>query len=172
MRGTEVAWRGEAGGGTLVFFGQAYQDIYATQNIYWLRPGPGLAMGAADRSTAAVAADPWFWETAVAEKDLYYVPYAVRRGGGRLFRVGRAAADFAFGVLDLDDVVALVDAHTGVKTGTVTAHLISAYDGAPVLDNRTRLWAAGQLLDDRQWRGDERLSQTGAPRTWGAPRFP
>ncbi|HOU22338.1 MAG TPA: hypothetical protein PKX16_08970, partial [Kiritimatiellia bacterium] len=73
--GESVAWRGEPGGAGLFFFGQAYRDTYADRNVYFLEPGTGLAMGSANRATAAVAHDPWFWETARAEQNLFFRPH-------------------------------------------------------------------------------------------------
>ena len=166
--GEPVAWRGEAGGGALLFFGQAYRDPYADQNVYWLAPGAGLAMEAAVRTTAAVAAAPWFWETAHAERDLYFTPYVPGAAEDDYFVWAGQQLSSPSTSWTWSTNVVLTDPYSGVKTGTVTAHLISAYDGTPALDNRTRLWAAGQLLNDRQWAGDARLTQTGAATNLGA----
>ena len=165
--GAPVAWRGEAAGAALLFFGQAYRDTYTDRNVYWLQPGPGLAMAFSNRATASVAADPWFWETARAEQNLYFMPYAP--GGveddyfvwtGRQLTAPSASWSWTTNV-------PLTDLHPGVKTGTVTALLIGAYDGEPAFDNHTRLSSAGQLLDDRFWAGDERLAQSGVATNLG-----
>ena len=159
--GEPVAWRGEPAGAALIFFGQAYRDTYTDRNVYWLQPGAGLAMAFSNRATASVAADPWYRETARAEQNLYFMPYAP--GGveddyfvwtGRQLTAPAASWSWTTNV-------PLTDLHPGVMTGTVTALLIGAYDGAPAFDNRTRLSSAGQLLDDRLWAGDERLAQSG-----------
>ena len=170
--GAAVAWRAEAGGAALLFFGQAYRDTYTDRNVYWLEPGTGLAMGSTNRATAAVADDPWFWETVRAERDLYFMPYAPGGTADDYFvwsgqQLTSPSASWAW-----TTHVALADLHPAVKTGTVTAHLISAYDGAPVLDNRTRLTAAGQLLDDRLWAGDVRLAQSGTATNLGGASVP
>lgn len=165
--GESVAWRAEAGGGALLFFGQDYRDTYADQNVYWLDPGPGLAMGFSSRATGLVAADPWFWETARAESNLHFMTYVP---GG---------LDDDYWIWDFRQLISpassgqwttsveLTDAHPGVKEGAVTAHLVSYNDGPAAFDNHTQLSAAGQLLDDRLWAGDVRLSQSGVATNLG-----
>ena len=159
--GESVAWRGEAGGAALVFFGQAYRDLYTDRNVYWLEAGSGLQMAVADRATAATAAEAWFWETARAEKDLYFMPYLPGAATDDFFVWAGQQVTSPNSTWSWTTNVALVDLHPDMKTGTVTAHLVSAYDSYPVLDNRTRLSAGGQLLDDQRWAGDIRLAQSG-----------
>jgi hypothetical protein len=170
--GESIAWRGEAAGAALLFFGQAYRDTYTDRNVYWLEPGPGLAMAFSNRATAAVADDPWFLETAGSERNLYFMPYLP--GGveddyfvwtGQQLTAPSASWSWTTNV-------PLVDLHPGVKTGTVTARLISAYDGEPAFDNHTRLSSAGQLLDDRLWAGDARLAQSGVATNLGGASVP
>ncbi len=43
-----MAWRAEESGAALLFFGQAYRNIYTDRNVYWLEPGSGLAMAVFD----------------------------------------------------------------------------------------------------------------------------
>ncbi len=165
--GESVAWLAETNGTALLFFGQAYRDVYADRNVYFLAPGPGVAMGFTNRATAAVAADPWFWETVRVEKNVYFLYYVA--GGteddyfiwdGKMLTSTNVAWQWTTNV-------ALVDAHPAVKEGAVTAYLVSGYDGMPDLDNHTRLSAAGQLLDDRQWPGHWRLAQSGVATNLG-----
>ena len=51
--GEPVAWHPVDNGAALAFIGRAYCDVYTDRNVYWIEPGPGLAM-----ATAAVAAPP------------------------------------------------------------------------------------------------------------------
>ena len=159
--GEAVAWRAEPGGNALLFFGQVRCDAYDRRGIYWIEPGPGLSMATEHRATGSVAADPWHWETVHVEQNQHFMPYLP---GG---------AEDDYWVWDGQQVmppdaawtwnatVPLVDRHSLGATGQVTVHLVGAYDGPEALDNRTRLLAAGQAIDDRRWAGNERLAQSG-----------
>ena len=160
--GESVAWRGEAGGAALVFFGRAYRDLYTDRNVYWLESGSGLQMAVANRAAGAPAAEGWFWETARAAKDLYFMPYLPGAAADDFFVWAGQQVTAPNSTWSWTTNVALVDLHPDMKAGTVTAHLVSAYDSYPALDNRTRLSAGGQLLDDQRWAGDIRLAQAGA----------
>jgi Peptidase family C25 len=159
--GEAVAWQGEAGGAALRFFGQAYRNTYTDQNVYWLEAGPGLTMESIAGSTATVAVDPWFWETARVEQDLYFMPYLPGEEDDDYFVWSGQQLTSPATSWTWTSPVTLTDLHPAMKTGTVTADLISAYDGTPELDNHTRLSVPGQELADQQWVGDERLSQSG-----------
>jgi hypothetical protein len=160
--GESVAWQAEAGGAALRFFGQAYRNTYVDHNVYWLEAGSGLAMTSEDRSTGSVASDSWFWETARAEQDLYFMPYLP--GGVEDDYFAWAGRNLTSPTVSWQwsTSVSLIDLHPGMPSGMVTAHLVSAYDGTAALDNRTRLSANGQLLDDSRWAGSARLSQSAA----------
>ncbi len=160
--GSNVAWRAEAGGAAILFFGQAYRDVYTDRNVYWLDSGPGVAMSSSNGATAGVAENPWFWETTRMEKDLNFSDYLPGDAEDDYFVwTGRQLTSSATNWLWTTNVP-VVDIHPNVRTGTVTAYLISAWDGAVEFDNHTRLAAAGQWLDDRRWAGDERIAQTGS----------
>jgi putative transposon-encoded protein len=164
--GTSVAWRAEAGGAALLFFGQSYRDIYTDRNVYLLAPGPGLAMESSTRPTVSVAADPWFWETARAEKDLYFQSGAAGNedddffiwSGGQLTMASTVRTNWLW-----TTNVLLPDSYPGMKQGQVTAYLVSNYDspGTNTLDNSTCLYAAGQQISCSKWNGDMRLAQSG-----------
>jgi len=42
--GRPVAWTKSSDGGQLLFWGEAVESIYTTENVYWLEPGRGLEM--------------------------------------------------------------------------------------------------------------------------------
>ena len=159
--GEPVAWRAEEDGKAILFFGEVRRDTYDRRGIYWIEPGQGLSMAEENRATDDVAADPWFLETVRIEENLHFMPYLT----------GGTEDDYwvwaGQQVTDPDTswtwstTVPLVDRHSLGITGQVTAHLVGAYDGPATLDNRTRLTAAGQLLDDRTWAGDIRMAQSG-----------
>jgi hypothetical protein len=159
--GEPVAWRAEEGGAALLFFGQAYRDAYADRNVYFLAPGNGLSMGAADCATPAVAPDPWFWETAHAENDIYFTPLAPGGVEDDYFMWEGVQLTSPTVAWQWTAKVTLADLHPGIKQGTVTAHLASSYNGDSEFDNHTKLFAGGQLLDDRLWAGGVRLDQSG-----------
>lgn len=170
--GSNVAWRAEAGGAAILFFGQAYRDVYTDRNVYWLDPGPGLGMASSNVATASVAADPWFWETVRMEKNLNFSDYLPGGTEDDYFVwTGRQLTTPSTNWLWTTNVP-VADIHPNVRSGTVTACLISAWDGAVELDNHTRLAAAGQWLDDRRWEGDRRISQTGAATNLTGPSVP
>lgn len=159
--GTAVAWRAESGGAALLFFGQAYRDTYDDQNVYWLKPGPGLAMGTTNRTTSRVAANPWFWETVRAEENAGFRSYLPGDEADDYFmwtgwRVVSPSASQQW-----TTSVPLVDRHSDISSGTVTAYLASEYNGTPELDNRTVLSANGEAISDESWAGDIRLVQSG-----------
>jgi hypothetical protein len=119
-------------------------------------------MGATNRSTSRVSADPWFWETVRAEQNVgfrTYLPGGVTDDyfmwtGGQL--VSPSAATWQWSTN-----VPLLDRHPDVQSGTVTAYLASEYNGTPEWDNRTLLYANGEAVSDQSWAGDERLVQSG-----------
>ena len=160
--GESVAWRGEPGGAGLFFFGQAYRDTYADRNVYFLEPGTGLAMGSANRATAAVAHDPWFWETARAEQNLFFRPHVPGSADDDYFIWAGKQLTSPEVSWQWTANVPVPDLHPAVKQGAVTAYLVSSYNGAPALDNHTILSAAGQTLDDRRWAGNVRAAQSGS----------
>ncbi len=160
--GSNVAWRAEVGGAAILFFGQAYRNMYTDRNVYWLDMGPGLAMSSSNRATASVAENPWFWETTRMEKNVNFSEYLPGGVEDDYFVwTGRQLTTPSTNWLWTTNVP-VADIHPNVRLGTVTAHLISAWDGAVELDNHTRLSVAGQLIDDRRWAGDERIAQSGA----------
>jgi hypothetical protein len=159
--GEAVAWRADASGRALYFFGQAYRDTYTDRNVYFLAPGPGLAMTFSDRGTTAVASDPWFWETVRAEQDLYFIPYLPGGVQDDYFMWTGQQITAPTASWRWTTPVALPDQHPSVPQGQVTAYLASSYNGTPALDNHTRLFADGQLLEDRLWAGNTRQIQTG-----------
>ena len=165
--GEPVAWRAQVDGAGLLFYGQAVRDAYDRRGFYWLDPGPGLEMARTDRRTDQAANSPWFWETVRAETDQHFVPYLPGGLADDYWIWTGSQVTAPTTAWSWSNTVALVDAHPGVKTGLVTAYLSSAYDGNPARDNRTRLFAGTQLVDDRQWPGDERLVQTGTATNLG-----
>lgn len=42
--GEQVAWHAVGAGDGIAFIGEAYRDVYTDRNVYWIEPGPGLAM--------------------------------------------------------------------------------------------------------------------------------
>ncbi len=159
--GEPVAWRAEEGGTGLLFFGEPLRDTYDRRGLYWLEPGPGLAMAAEDRSTPDTLADPWFRETVRVEQDLHFQPYLPGSVDDDYWIWAGQQVTSPSVSWSWNTSVPMIDPHPGERAGLVTAFLVSAYDGSPALDNRTRLTAAGQLLDDRQWAGNVRLAQSG-----------
>ena len=159
--GTAVAWRAESGDAALLFFGQAYRDIYTDRNVYWLEPGPGLAMASADQATSEIAIEPWFWESTRVEQNILFRPNL--HGGLEddyfMWFGQQLTAPLTDWLWTCE--VPLIDRHPDVREAMVTAYLASGHDGPAAFENRTRLLADGQLLDDRQWSGAERLSQSG-----------
>jgi len=159
--GEAVAWHAESGGSALQFFGQGYHDTYADQNVYWLKPGPGLAMSRTNRSTDRVAVNPWFWETARAEINTAFMPYLPgEKTNDYWVWTGRSLTS-PLSSWQWTTNIPLIDAHATVKSGQVTAYLAGGYNGTPALDNRTLIYAGDRLLNDHSWSGDIRLSQTG-----------
>lgn len=166
--GQPVAWRAGGGGRNLLFFGQAYRDIYTERNVYWLTIGRGQTMAVSNRTTPMVVGDAWFWETVREEWNPNYDRYLPGDAqddyyvwtGWQLSQIPNFPALNTS--VQWTTNVSLPDHHPDVPEGIVTAHLISAYNGPVALDNRTRILADGQLLDDRRWAGDQRLAQSGA----------
>jgi len=160
--GAQVAWRGEGGGRALLFYGKAYRDIYTDRNVYWLEPGNGLPMSTSHRTTPTVVHDAWFWETVRAEVNQHFQSYLPGLASDDYFIwTGTQVTAPSTTPWQWTTSVALPDLHSGVSAGVLTAHLVSAYDGPPALDNRTLIYADGQVADDRRWAGDQRLSQSG-----------
>jgi Peptidase family C25 len=163
--GEPVSWRSEAGGAALLFVGQAYRSTYTDRNVYWLEAGPGLGLATDDRTTASVAADPWYWETVRMEENLHYMPYLPGGVADDYFVWDGQQVTVPTTSWQWNTTVPLPDLHPDMPAGTVTAYLTSAYNGLPTLDNHTRLLADSQLLDDRQWAGTDRLVQSGTATT-------
>lgn len=159
--GTSVAWRAEADGAALLFYGQAYRDMYTDRNVYFLTAGPGLAMATTNRTTALVAADPWFWDTARLEPNLKFFTYLQGNPEDDFFMWTGGSVSAAVPTWQFTTNVVLPDLHPNAKQGVATAHWASYYDGPPALDNHSKMWVAGQLVDDRLWAGDLRIAQSG-----------
>lgn len=159
--GAPVAWRGEGGGRALLFYGQAYQDVYTDRNFYWLEPGPGLPMNTSYRNTSTIVNDAWFWDTVRAEVNQYFSSYLPGRASDDYYVWTGTQVTAPSTAWQWTTTVPLPDLHPDESSGVLTAHLVSAYDGPPALDNRTQIYADGNLADDRQWAGDQRLSQSG-----------
>jgi hypothetical protein len=68
--GAPVPWHPATGNTGVVFYGEAYRDVYTERNVYWLAQGAGLRMGDV---TATVPTGPvergTFWETRRFEVD-------------------------------------------------------------------------------------------------------
>jgi hypothetical protein len=154
--GQPVAWRAAGGGTSLLFFGQAYRDVYTDRNVYWLQIGRGQAMPASNRTTSTVASEGWFWDTARVEQDTVFGSYLPGGVDDDYFVWTAGSLTAPAATWQWTTAVPLTDAHPAVSAGTVTAHLVSIYDGPPELDNRTRIAANGE------WIGDQRWAETGA----------
>ncbi len=159
--GSNVAWVGETDGSALRFVGERFADSYSLENVYWLEWGGGTTMTVRDQSTAAVAVDPWFWETQHSEPQNHYQPqlpggveddYFVWDGRSLTSTNLNTTASTQWAT-----TIPLVGAHAGVTTGMVSAVLIGAYDGPAEFDNHTRLRAGGVVVAEQSWKGDERI---------------
>ena len=167
--GEPVAWEGEVGGAALRFYGLAYRDTYVARNVYWLEPGAGRAIAVENHGGVGPVADAWFWDTIHLEKNLEYVPYVPGEAGDDYYiwtgqNVTAPARSWQW-----TTNVTLIDPQPNVKTGWVTARLVSHWNGSPPLDNRTRLIVSGQVVADQRWAGDERLAQTGMATNFTSP---
>lgn len=167
-QGEPVAWRAQDGNAGILFFGQAApRDTYDRKGYYWLEAGPGLAMESTPAQTDLVAANAWFWDTVRAEKDEHFVATLPGDETDDYWVWDGRQLTSPSNVWSWTQTVTLPDAFSGIKTGQVTAFLSSAYDGVPLLDNRTRLLVGGQVVSDMQWEGDRRLEQMGTTTNLG-----
>lgn len=69
-QGQPVAWHPVDGGDGIAFIGRAYRDLYTDRNVYWIAPGPGLAM--AEAPVAPISGAPSrgaFWQELRIEPD-------------------------------------------------------------------------------------------------------
>jgi hypothetical protein len=136
-RGQAVAWRSGADGAQLVFVGEPANDVYAPENVYWLRPGrAGLAMDT--RLSPAPAPDPGgsFGETLhVEQQKLAAVSIATDPASDYWFWAALIAGDPSLGTqsfaLDAPGLTGAGEASLGVTlhgatdTNTKGEHRVS-----------------------------------------------
>lgn len=69
--GTAVAWHPATANTGIVFYGEAYRDVYTERNVYWVRRGAGVAMPViATTAPAGPVEQGTFWEIVRFERDL------------------------------------------------------------------------------------------------------
>jgi hypothetical protein len=146
-QGLPVAWTLDAAGG-LLFYGQASTSIYALDNVYWLRPGPGVRMGTTSGGapTTTGSATASFTDTAHSEQenfaattvpadpdsDYWYWDFLI-------------AGDPTYGVKSF--AVAAPNVNAG--GGAVTVQLKGAIDA----QHHVQVKLNGALLGDTTWSG-------------------
>jgi peptidase C25-like protein len=69
--GRAVAWRGSADGRSLLFYGEESSSLYSRDNVYVLRPGPGLAMRSLPAPLVGPPGGDRFVSTVRAEVDAF-----------------------------------------------------------------------------------------------------
>jgi len=155
--GEPVAWMADTNGAALIFYGQSFFNSYADRNVYWIDPGPGTNMTVRDGTTGVVESNQWFNDTLHVESNLIFSAMAPGSVEDDYWlwafkQVASPAVSSRWST-----VISLPDREPGQSGGQVVAKLVGYYIG----QQHTRLFANGVMLDDRQWDGDARLTQSG-----------
>jgi Peptidase family C25 len=151
--GEDVAWTAIDGGGGLLFYGQAIDSLYATENVYWITAEPGLTMDAVQGKKPKAAPGGSFEESIDFEQDVLAATTASRDPD----------ADYWFwdGVFDdsssrrtLSFALTAPDVLEGYELSVDLA-------GATVSDHPVELWLNGQRVASGSASGFERFTLTG-----------
>ena len=136
-------------GDALLFFGEAYEDVYTEQNVYWLTVGSGMTMGNSAETHENAIPATHFTKTTHFEEDSYYwntMPNG--EGEDHWFWGGRISYNSS----------GLDTAHTITKSlptvvNTPTATIRANLKGYTALAHQTNLFLNGQLIDTQSWAG-------------------
>src|SRR6185295_6076015 len=69
--GARIAWAPAPGNRGILFYGQAIDSPFTSDNVYWLRSAAGLPMGAAEAPVPTPAPGGTFVDTVHAEVDAF-----------------------------------------------------------------------------------------------------
>lgn len=148
-QGQPVAWMPDTDGSVL-FYGQAIQSIYTTENVYWLRQGNGgIAMGStALTGTPATGSPTATFSTTVNTREATFAATALPLDpeSDYWFWSALTAGDPENGSASF--TVAAPNA-TGGGSPALTAHLMGATAGA----NDVQISLNGTVLGNATWSG-------------------
>ena len=151
-RGVPVAWL--ADGDALLFHGLPADTRYAPENVYWVQPGPGAAMGRRPAPPPPVpVTNAWFMDTvrwpgtnylerlascSLADSPASFLAYSspILAGENKAF------------------AVTLPECATGTWSGTVTVNLLSMYE-VGTDTHQVRLSLGGLVLDTATWSNEQ-----------------
>lgn len=140
----------------LLFFGEAYEDLYTTENVYWLTVGAGIEMGTVNEShpTASVAAH--FSNTVhLEENTLYWNTMPSGEGEDHWFW-GERISPNASGLESARTFTATLPTVSSTPTVTLRVQL----KGYTTLDHKTRISLNEHLVDEQIWSGQTVYTHT------------
>jgi len=135
---------------SVLFYGTAIDDLYTSENVYWLTAGgtPGQRMEARNGTPGGATVPAHFLATMHAEQDTYYwqsMPDG--EGQDHWFWGDRLTAPATQSV-----TATLHNVSTTASTATVRARLKGRTSiGAVFPDHHTRLYLNGTQIDDQVW---------------------
>jgi hypothetical protein len=151
-QGTAVAYVAATEGAGLYFYGRAYSSLYSVGNVYWLKPGVGVAVAPASVGVATGAPLGSFAERVHREEDNEARPDLLAAVADGLWLWGLLQSDAeAFATRSVEvDLPAL--ATTG-GLATVTVRLHGGNDTAAEFDHETAVEVNGTRLGSSRWDG-------------------
>lgn len=151
--GDDVAWTAAEGGTGILFYGQAIDSLYTTENVYWIRAESGLTMDTVQGGPSGTAPGGSFEEALDIEQDVLAATFVARD----------PESDYWFWDGVFDD-----SSSQRTRSFTLTApDALEGYElsvdlaGATVADHPVELWLNGQRVASGSAPGFDRFTLSG-----------
>ena len=143
-------------GDALLFFGEAYEDIYTEQNVYWLTIGSGMMVESSAETHPNATPATQFATTTRFEEDTYYWNTMPDGEGEDHWFWGKRISYNSSG---LDTARIMTETLPTIAT-TPTVTVRARLKGYTTLAHQTNLYLNGQLIDTQAWSGQENFTHT------------
>ena len=143
-------------GDAILFFGEAYEDVYTDQNVYWLTIGSGMEMGnLAETHPSATPATQFATTTYLEENNYYWNTMPDGAGKDHWFWGNRISPN-----TDGLDSVHYITTTLPTLAASPTVTLRAQLEGFTALTHQTRLYLNNTLIDTQSWAGQNGFAHT------------
>lgn len=149
-QGRVVAYIPAADGSALFFYGQALDSVYATQNVYWLTVGKGMAMPAAKRVVTKSTGQTQYVERIHVEDDALPITEQFHQPDGDFWLWSYLVAGFAPMGTKAFAFEAAEDAQAGVQLEVVLRGLTTTGQTG---EHHALVALNGTTLGETRWTG-------------------
>lgn len=133
----------------LLFFGEAYEDLYTDENVYWLTVGAGTEMATINESHPTAPVATQFSKTVHLEENTIYWNTMPNGTGQDHWFWGERISPNSSGLESSRSFTATLPTVSSTPTATLRVQL----KGYTTLDHKTRISLNNHLIDEQIWTG-------------------